>query len=39
MSGARGPAAVVQEWVSRFNQADSDGLDVPNAWLGRPSPR
>jgi limonene-1,2-epoxide hydrolase len=26
MSGARGPAAVVQEWVSRFNRADSDGL-------------
>jgi limonene-1,2-epoxide hydrolase len=26
MSGARGPSAVVREWVSRFNQADGDGL-------------
>ena len=26
MSLARGPAHIVREWVSRFNQADTDGL-------------
>ena len=33
MSRARGPADVVREWVSRFNQADSGGLAALEAPL------